>query len=58
MSIAIGKGDNVLAMGVVEDFIYLNCSSSTNNIQVTDLFCQKETIIDRIYNIKCHCHVE
>ncbi|KAG6726443.1 hypothetical protein I3843_02G068800 [Carya illinoinensis] len=34
MSIAIDKGDHVLAMGVVEDFIYLNCSSSTHYIQI------------------------
>ncbi|KAG2721433.1 hypothetical protein I3760_02G082600 [Carya illinoinensis] len=34
MSIAIDKGDHVLAMGIVEDFIYLNCSSSTHYIQI------------------------
>lgn len=47
MSIAIDKGDHVLAMGVVEDFIYLNCSSSTHYIQVINLFSQKNAINDR-----------
>lgn len=48
MSIATGKVGNVLAMGVVEDFIYLNCHSSTNNIQVPDLISQKQHSINRI----------
>jgi hypothetical protein len=43
MSIATGKGGNVLAMGVVEDFIYLNCNSSTNNIQVLGSNLSKAT---------------
>ncbi|TXG71714.1 hypothetical protein EZV62_000293 [Acer yangbiense] len=35
MSIVPEKGTNVLAMGVVEDFIYLNCSnSSSSSLQV------------------------
>ncbi|KAA8527444.1 hypothetical protein F0562_034841 [Nyssa sinensis] len=34
MSIVPEKGANVLAMGVVEDFIYLNCSSSTSILQI------------------------
>ncbi|KAF8387859.1 hypothetical protein HHK36_026521 [Tetracentron sinense] len=34
MSIMTGKGTNVQAMGVVEDFIYLNCSSSLSILQV------------------------
>ena len=48
MSIATGKVGNVLAMGVVEDFIYLNCNSSTNNIQVPDLISQKQHSINRL----------
>ncbi|CAA7017112.1 unnamed protein product [Microthlaspi erraticum] len=34
MSITAEKGSNVIAMGVVEDFIYLNRSSSANTLQV------------------------
>ncbi|KAJ4834082.1 hypothetical protein Tsubulata_016280 [Turnera subulata] len=34
MSIPAEKGRNVLAMEVVEDFIYLNCSSSTSTLQI------------------------
>ncbi|KAL1211901.1 putative E3 ubiquitin-protein ligase LIN-1 [Cardamine amara subsp. amara] len=34
MSITSEKGSNILAMGVVEDFIYLNRSSSANTLQV------------------------
>lgn len=34
MRIAVQRGANVLAMGVVEDFIYLNCSSSANTLQI------------------------
>ncbi|GAV74923.1 WD40 domain-containing protein [Cephalotus follicularis] len=34
MSIVPDKGANILAMGVVEDFIYLNCSSSTSTLQI------------------------
>ncbi|XP_048136310.1 putative E3 ubiquitin-protein ligase LIN-1 isoform X2 [Rhodamnia argentea] len=34
MRIALQRGANVLAMGVVEDFIYLNCSSSTSALQI------------------------
>ncbi|KAF8093253.1 hypothetical protein N665_0385s0002 [Sinapis alba] len=34
MSISAEKGSNIVAMGVVEDFIYLNRSSSTNTLQV------------------------
>ncbi|CAH8343692.1 unnamed protein product [Eruca vesicaria subsp. sativa] len=34
MSISAEKGASIVAMGVVEDFIYLNRSSSTNTIQV------------------------
>ncbi|XP_058000933.1 putative E3 ubiquitin-protein ligase LIN-1 isoform X2 [Hevea brasiliensis] len=34
MSIVIGKGRNIVAMEAVEDFIYLNCSSSTSTLQI------------------------
>ncbi|VVA96755.1 unnamed protein product [Arabis nemorensis] len=34
MSITAEKGSNIVAMGVVEDFIYLNRSSSSNTLQV------------------------
>ncbi|KAK3441105.1 hypothetical protein EUGRSUZ_B01598 [Eucalyptus grandis] len=34
MRIAVQKGANVLAMGVVEDFVYLNCSSSASTLQI------------------------
>ncbi|KAI3923516.1 hypothetical protein MKW92_008295 [Papaver armeniacum] len=34
MSIAVGKGENVKIMGVVEDFIYLTCSSSPSILQI------------------------
>ncbi|XP_023642671.1 putative E3 ubiquitin-protein ligase LIN-1 isoform X2 [Capsella rubella] len=34
MSIPAEKGSNVVAMGVVEDFIYLNRSSSANTLQI------------------------
>ncbi|KAK6930177.1 hypothetical protein RJ641_004271 [Dillenia turbinata] len=34
INIATGKGSNVLAMAVVEDFVYVNCSSSTENLQI------------------------
>ncbi|KAH0933934.1 hypothetical protein HID58_011051 [Brassica napus] len=34
MSISAEKGSNIVAMSVVEDFIYLNRSSSTSTIQV------------------------
>ncbi|RZC52999.1 hypothetical protein C5167_011855 [Papaver somniferum] len=34
MSIAVGKGENVEIMGVVEDFIYLTCSSSPSVLQI------------------------
>ncbi|XP_057958837.1 putative E3 ubiquitin-protein ligase LIN-2 isoform X2 [Malania oleifera] len=34
MSIVTGKRTNVLAMEVVEDFIYLNCSLSTSILQI------------------------
>ncbi|KAK7329451.1 hypothetical protein VNO77_23620 [Canavalia gladiata] len=34
VSILSDKGDNVVAMEVVEDFLYLICSSSPNNIQI------------------------
>lgn len=34
MSIVTGKGRNILAMEAVEDFLYLNCSSSTSTLQV------------------------
>ncbi|XP_015573372.2 putative E3 ubiquitin-protein ligase LIN-1 [Ricinus communis] len=34
MSIAPDKGRYILALGVVEDFIYLNCSSSTSTLQI------------------------
>ncbi|XP_030460055.1 putative E3 ubiquitin-protein ligase LIN-1 isoform X2 [Syzygium oleosum] len=34
MRIAVQRGANVLAMGVVEDFIYLNCSSSASALQI------------------------
>ncbi|XWS39021.1 hypothetical protein CRYUN_Cryun18bG0014400 [Craigia yunnanensis] len=34
MSIAQEKGANILAMEVVEDFIYLNCSTSANSLQI------------------------
>lgn len=35
MSLKTGKREKVMAMGITEDFIYLNCSSSTNSIQVS-----------------------
>lgn len=35
MSLKTGKRERVMAMGITEDFIYLNCSSSTNSIQVS-----------------------
>lgn len=34
MSITAEKGSNIVAMGVVEDFIYLNRSSSANTLQI------------------------
>ncbi|KAJ9154514.1 hypothetical protein P3X46_027837 [Hevea brasiliensis] len=34
MSIVTEKGRNILAIGVVEDFIYLNCNSSTSTLQI------------------------
>ncbi|XP_010547024.1 PREDICTED: putative E3 ubiquitin-protein ligase LIN-1 isoform X3 [Tarenaya hassleriana] len=34
VSITAEKGSNILAMGVVEDFIYLNRSSSANTLQI------------------------
>ena len=34
MSMVPDKGASVLAMGIVEDFIYLNCSSSTSILQI------------------------
>ncbi|KAL5785199.1 hypothetical protein ACOSQ2_007591 [Xanthoceras sorbifolium] len=34
ISIVPEKGTNVLAMGVVEDFIYLNCSNSSSSLQI------------------------
>ncbi|KAJ0979798.1 hypothetical protein J5N97_015272 [Dioscorea zingiberensis] len=34
LSIAMGRGKSVQAMAVVEDFIYLNCSSSPSIIQI------------------------
>ncbi|XP_010445833.1 PREDICTED: putative E3 ubiquitin-protein ligase LIN-1 isoform X2 [Camelina sativa] len=34
MSIPAEKGSNIVAMGVVEDFIYLNRSSSANTLQI------------------------
>ncbi|KAM7258732.1 hypothetical protein ACFE04_014473 [Oxalis oulophora] len=34
ISIITEKGSNVLAMEMVEDFMYLNCSSSTNTLQI------------------------
>ncbi|XVF38737.1 hypothetical protein REPUB_Repub20aG0127400 [Reevesia pubescens] len=34
MSMVPEKGANILAMEVVEDFIYLNCSSSANSLQI------------------------
>ncbi|GKV31484.1 hypothetical protein SLEP1_g40169 [Rubroshorea leprosula] len=34
MTILLGKGTNILAMEVVEDFLYLNCSSSTSTLQI------------------------
>lgn len=34
MSMVPEKGANVLTMEVVEDFMYLNCSSSANSLQV------------------------
>ncbi|XP_022760584.1 putative E3 ubiquitin-protein ligase LIN-1 isoform X2 [Durio zibethinus] len=34
MSMAPEKGANILAMEIVEDFIYLNCSSSANSLQI------------------------
>lgn len=36
ISIVTAKGAKVLAIGVVEDFVYLNCSSSSSTLQVTD----------------------
>ncbi|KAM0984913.1 hypothetical protein ACFX13_012464 [Malus domestica] len=34
MSLKTGKRERVKGMGIVEDFIYLNCSSATNCIQI------------------------
>ncbi|XVF28298.1 hypothetical protein REPUB_Repub15cG0018100 [Reevesia pubescens] len=34
MSFEPEKGSNIVAMEVVEDFIYINCSSSANNLQI------------------------
>ncbi|KAI5349502.1 PREDICTED: putative E3 ubiquitin-ligase [Prunus dulcis] len=34
MSLKTGKRECIMAMGIVEDFIYLNCSSATNSIQI------------------------
>ncbi|OVA00222.1 WD40 repeat [Macleaya cordata] len=34
ISITVGKGTNVQIMGVIEDFIYLNCSSSPSILQI------------------------
>ncbi|RZC94122.1 hypothetical protein C5167_016817 [Papaver somniferum] len=34
MSITVGKGEKVKIMGVVEDFIYLTCSSSPSILQI------------------------
>ncbi|XP_050372846.1 putative E3 ubiquitin-protein ligase LIN-1 isoform X3 [Argentina anserina] len=34
MSLKTGKREKVMAVGITEDFIYLNCSSSTNSIQI------------------------
>lgn len=34
MSMVPGKGASVLAMGIVEDFIYLNCNLSTSILEV------------------------
>ncbi|KAK6913763.1 WD40 repeat [Dillenia turbinata] len=34
INIATGKGSIVLAMAVVEDFVYVNCSSSTEILQI------------------------
>ncbi|KAJ4722163.1 RING-type E3 ubiquitin transferase [Melia azedarach] len=34
ISIVPGKGSSIQAMGVVEDFIYLNCSSSASSLQI------------------------
>ncbi|XP_024194491.1 putative E3 ubiquitin-protein ligase LIN-1 isoform X1 [Rosa chinensis] len=34
MSLKTGKREKVTAMGITEDFIYLNCNSSTNSIQI------------------------
>lgn len=39
MSLKTGKREKVMAMGITEDFIYLNCSSSTNSIQVIKFNC-------------------
>lgn len=37
MSLKTGKRERVKGMGIVEDFIYLNCRSATNCIQVSVL---------------------
>lgn len=34
ISIVTAKGAKVLAIGVVEDFVYLNCSSSSSTLQI------------------------
>ncbi|XP_065863671.1 putative E3 ubiquitin-protein ligase LIN-1 [Euphorbia lathyris] len=34
ISIVTEKGRNIVSMGVVEDFIYLNCNSSTSTLQI------------------------
>lgn len=48
MSMVPDKGASALAMGIVEDFIYLNCSTSTSILQVIDLFIHWEATIGNI----------
>ncbi|EFH60872.1 transducin family protein, partial [Arabidopsis lyrata subsp. lyrata] len=46
MSITAEKGSNIVAMGVVEDFIYLNRSSSANTLQHFSLYFSSWTPFD------------
>ena len=53
ISILPDKGKNVLAMEVVEDFIYLNCSPSTSILQVIDIFSMYKAFVE-IGEVKKH----
>lgn len=45
MSIVPDRGTNVLAMEVVEDFIYLKCSSSPSILQVISAFWMYDAFV-------------